>query len=179
MVKNKIVKDMMIPLKDYPFISATNTLFEAIVRLRQSRIVSTDGRPSLPRALLVFNDAKELLGQVRRRDIMRGLMPQYLVGKKCGAYSDELWNMGVDVNIAELSYDKIAECIRERSSLLVKDVMEPIGPTINVDDHLVKAVNETVAHDAHLLPVLEGGKVVGALRTVDVLREIALLLEID
>ena len=116
MVKNKIVKDMMIPLKDYPFISATNTLFEAIVRLRQSRIVSTDGRPSLPRALLVFNDAKELLGQVRRRDIMRGLMPQYLVGKKCGAYSDELWNMGVDVNIAELSYDKIAECIRERSS---------------------------------------------------------------
>ena len=57
----------------------------------------------------------------------------------------------------------------------VEDML-PITATINHDDHIMKAVCEMVDQDTSLLPVLKGRNVVGVVRSVDVLSEIALVI---
>ena len=51
--------------------------------------------------------------------------------------------------------------IRRRGDHLVKDYMTPIQATIDDDDHLMKAIYEMVDQNTSLLPVLNGGNVVG------------------
>ena len=73
----KHAKDIMIPLNKYPHIPHTLTLREAVAEMELS-VVEVGGLKSLPRALLVFDDDQQLLGVVRRRDILRGLDPSPL-----------------------------------------------------------------------------------------------------
>jgi predicted transcriptional regulator len=54
--------------------------------------------------------------------------------------------------------------------------MVPIKATINHDDHIMKAIAELVEHNTSLLPVIQDGSVVGVLRSVEVLNEIAAIL---
>jgi len=56
------------------------------------------------------------------------------------------------------------------------DFMSPIEATIHHDDHMMKAVYEMVHVNTSLLPVLRDGNVVGVVRAVDVLSEIARIL---
>ena len=54
--------------------------------------------------------------------------------------------------------------------------MIPIRATVNHDDHIMKAICEMVDRDTSLLPVLKDGNVIGVVRSVDVLAEIALII---
>jgi CBS domain-containing protein len=131
---------------------------------------------SLPRVALVFDESvSELLGMLRRRDIMRGLEPRFLVSGSL-EYRRKLFKVDVDPNLAELSFDKMIAHIRERANRLVREFMIPIKATIDYDDHIMKAMSEMVDQNVSLLPVLKDGDVVGVLRSVDVLNEIALVI---
>ena len=55
----------MIPLSEYPHMPYWFTLRQAMAMLQSSRI-EVEGKVSLPRAFLVFNEAYELLGVMRR-----------------------------------------------------------------------------------------------------------------
>ena len=66
----------------------------------------------------------------------------------------------------------IDHCALECSKRLVKDYMRKIKMTIRSNDHIMKAVYEMVEQNVSLLPVLDGDKVVGVVRSVDVLDEI-------
>jgi predicted transcriptional regulator len=54
--------------------------------------------------------------------------------------------------------------------------MIPMKATIDHDDHLMKAIYEMVDQNTSLLPVLKDESVVGVVRSVDVLNEIALII---
>lgn len=163
--------DIMIPLDRYPHIPYWFTLRQAIAELRASEI-EVQGRTSLPRAVLVFNKAYELLGIVRRRDILRGL------GASGGAVAAAVprarhFELNADPNLSDFSSDRLARGLRERAQRPVSDVMVPITVTLDYDDSLMKIVAEMVGHDMSLVPVLQDGRVVGVVRSVDVLHEIA------
>ena len=99
-METKRASDLMIPLSDYPHMPYWFTLRQAMATLRSSRI-EVDGKVSLPRAFLVFNEAYELLGVVRRRDILRGLEPQFLE-KKGRSYARKLFDVKADPDLLEL-----------------------------------------------------------------------------
>jgi CBS-domain-containing membrane protein len=171
---DKIVQDIMVPLEEYPCIRDTLTLRDAI-REKQVQILRKN-QASLPRVALIFDETlSELLGMLRRRDIMRGLEPRFLVSGSL-EYQRKLFTERIDPNLAELSYDKIAGHIRARSSRLVREFMIRIKATINYDDHIMKAISEMVDQNTSLLPVLKDEGVVGVVRSVDVLNEIALIM---
>jgi predicted transcriptional regulator len=126
-------------------------------------------------ALVFDEDFNDLRGMLRRRDIMRGLEPGFLISGSLG-YANKLFNVAIDPNLSELSHDKIAAGLRMRCTRLVRDYMIPIPTTIEYDDHIMKAVCEMVDRDTSLIPVLKNRNVVGVVRSVDVLSEIALII---
>jgi signal-transduction protein with cAMP-binding, CBS, and nucleotidyltransferase domain len=87
-----------------------------------------------------------------------------------------LFDVKVDPNLAELSYDHLLEGMRKRADRPVSDVMLHIVETVDYNDHIGKVIYELVDNNLSLLPVLKEGKVVGVVRSVDVLHEVAQLL---
>ena len=67
----KIVKDLMIPLEDYPHVPYWFTLDQAAMIIREAAI-KFEGSFE-PRAILVFDEKYGLLGTLTLKDIVRGL----------------------------------------------------------------------------------------------------------
>lgn len=166
--------DIMIPLDSYPHVPHWFTLRQAMVEIEKTEI-EINGRKSLPRIILIFDEKYQLMGMVRRRDILRGLEPRHLVSKPL-EYRKKLFDVKVDPNLSELNYDKFLKDIREQAERPVSDVMMPIVAAVDHQDHIVKVIYEMVDNNLSLLPVLRDNKVVGAVRSVDVFHEVAKLL---
>ena len=165
------IGDIMIPIGDYPSVIPENTLKEAIEKMEQSQL-EVDGRKSLPRVLLVLEATGELAGTVRRRDIMRGLEPRHLVTQPLN-YRKKLFDVSIDPNLSELSYESMIKGIHEQANTPVRAVMRPIQIALEFDDHIIKGVYEMVGYGLTLLPVMQKSKVVGVVRSVELFREMA------
>jgi CBS domain-containing protein len=174
-METNTAEQVMVPIGRYPHVPETATLREAIQLLNSCQIKKADGRISSPRVLLVINEDSQFVGVVRRRDILRGLEPPYLVTRKV-EHPRMAFAVKADMDLSELSYDKIADGMRARSQRPVKDVVSPIVATIQHDDHIIKAINEIVEHNTSILPVLKEGRVIGVVRTIDVMDEVTTLL---
>ncbi len=166
--------NIMIPLDRYPHIPYWFTLRQAIAEMEKSEL-ETNGRKSLPRILLVFDEAYKLLGTVRRRDILRGLEPNFLSSEPL-EYRKKIFNVKVDPTLFELSSEKMVKGIREQAERPVSDVMLPIVVTADYADNIIKVIYEMVDNNLSLLPVLLDEKVVGVVRSVDVFHEVARIL---
>ena len=171
---DKLARDIMVPLEEYPCITATLTLRDAITEMLVQ--ILRKKQLTLPRTALVFDDDfGELLGVLRRRDIMRGLEPRFLGGGLLN-YRRKLFDVDTDPNLSELSYDAMLARMRKRADRLVGEFVTPIAATVNHDDHIMKVMYEMVDRNTSLLPVLRAKAVVGVVRSIDVLSEIALAL---
>jgi predicted transcriptional regulator len=165
------VGDIMVLLEAYPRVLPTCTLGDAAEVMEKSRI-EVSGTKSLPRVLLVIDEKYRLKGTARRRDIMRGLEPKFLVAQPLD-YRKKLFDVSIDPNLSELSYDKFVKGVRERASRPVSDVMKPVEMTLDFEDHIIKAVYEMVSGGLSILPVTRNGRVVGIVRSVEVFHEMA------
>jgi len=166
--------DLMIPLDEYPHIPYWFTLRQTIAEL-ESSVIEIEGKRSLPRWILIFDEKYQLLGTARRRDILRGLEPDFLTHHPLEVRKD-MFSVEIDPNISELSYDKLVEGMRKQAERPVSDVMNPIITTVDYEDHLMKVIYELVDHNVSMVPVLKEKKVVGVIRSVDLLREVVRIL---
>jgi CBS domain-containing protein len=176
------VREMMIPLDEYPWVRIRDTLKYAVRVMEESRL-EVGRRASLPRVLLVFDHDDDLVGIVRRRDIMRGLEPDFLVSQPL-EYRVKFFEVGVDPHLSELSpelskevdLDRVVKGLRDQGSRPVGDVVRPISTSLGPDDQIMKAVYEMVSLNESLIPVVEDERVIGVVRSVDVFHELAVLL---
>jgi predicted transcriptional regulator len=106
---------------------------------------------------------------------MLGLEPKFLASQPL-EYRKKLFDVAIDPNLSELSYDRLRTGIRERAARPVSDVMRPIEAILNADDHVMKAVSEMVSLDLALIPVVRDGQLVGVVRSVDAFHELVGLL---
>jgi len=166
--------DLMIPLDEYPHIPYWFTLRQTIAEL-ENAVLEYQGRRSLPRAVLVFDEKYQLMGTARRRDILRGLEPEFLTQRTLAARK-QLFNVQVDPNLSELSYERLLEDIRKQAERPVSQVMQPVVASVDFEDHMIKVIYEMVEHNLSLLPVMKDNKVVGVVRTVDLIHEVARFL---
>jgi CBS domain-containing protein len=169
----KTVGEIMVPLDQYPVLKDSDTLRHAIDIMQQS---STMGEfKGIPRVALVFDELNILVGLLRRRDILRGLEPQFLLHEELD-YRKKLWDVQIDPNLSELSWEQLVAGIREQADRLVTEVMIPIKLWISADDHIMKAIYEMVDNSLSILPVLKGDSIVGVVRSVEVFQEAARLV---
>lgn len=163
------VRDIMIPLARYPKVAPDDTLRDAMVALNQTRL-EVSGAPSLPRVVLVVEPSGKLVGLVRRRDIMRGLEPPFLAARP--AAHREAMFVGGDASLIELAYHRTVAAVRKQSRRPVREVMRPIPATIEGSANMVRGIYALVNNRSSLLPVLEQGRVVGVLRSVEALEQL-------
>jgi predicted transcriptional regulator len=127
------------------------------------------------RVLLVFDEKYQLLGTVRRRDILRGLEPEFL-SNLVMEERKQFFDSKTDQQSKHSNIEKLKESILERSQRPVSDIMLIIKATVNYDDHIIRVVYEMVDNNVSVIPVLKDNRVVGALRSEDVFHEVAKLL---
>lgn len=75
-MKDKLVKDLMVPLSEYATVSTGATLFDVIVALKKAQ-EEFDQTRHKHRAVLVFDKDKNVIGKVSQFDILRALEPKY------------------------------------------------------------------------------------------------------
>lgn len=169
------VRDIMIPLDKYPSLKTTATLRDAI-KLMESFQIEFGGRSSLPRAILIFDYDGSFCGCIRRRDILRGLEPKFLVSEPI-RYRMKLFDINLDPNLFEMANRHVARGMTEQAFRPVTDVMRPIEARLSPDDHIMKAAYEMVVYGLNLIPVMERKKqVIGVVRSVEILSEISKLV---
>lgn len=169
------VGDIMIPIKDYPKVGPDATLRETIMVMEAAQLCVA-GRCSLPRVLLVCDNAGHLLGHVRRRDVIQGLEPRFLLKKPLN-YRAKWFDVQVDPLLSELSTEHVVKEIRERAEHPVTEVMLPMKGGVQRDDPIMVALYEMQSLGVPLLPVhAKGRPVEGLVRTVEIFAEISLLV---
>ena len=167
----KTAGELMIPLDKYPHIPYWFSIRHAIAELTHSQLV-IDGVISLARAVLVFDDEYNLMGLVRRRDIMKGFEPENFFGDQAH-YSQHLFEVKHDPDLLEISSERLHKSIEEKAEQSVSTIMAPIESTVDYNDHLFKIVYEMNHHQLSMLPVIKDDAVVGVIRTVEVTSQIA------
>ena len=175
---SKRAAEIMIPLDKYPWVRVGDSLKHAVSVIEEAQL-EVGLRRSLPRVLLVFDSKDELAGVVRRRDIMRGLEPEFLLDHPL-EYRVRLFEVAIDPHLTELSGDASLEMVvkglQEQGKRPVADVLRPISATLKPDDPIMKVIYEMVSLNESLIPVVDGQEVLGVIRSVDVFHELAQLL---
>jgi predicted transcriptional regulator len=174
MPMDKKAEDIMVPLDKYPCVTHKATIREA-VEIMENTSYQVDGYKFQPRAALVFDFRHRLLGIIRRRDLLWGLEPKFMRNKRM-EYNKKLFDIDTDLNLLEMTHDKLLKGMKSRAELPVKDIMISIKATVNHDDHIVKVISELVSTNVSIIPVIKDDTVVGVVRTIECLHEMAKLL---
>jgi CBS domain-containing protein len=158
----KTAKDLMIRLEDYPHIPYWFTLRQAMAIVREAT-VKFEGSFE-PRAVLVFDEKYQLMGILTLRDIIIGLEPKFL---------QETSLIKMDPSLTVLLGDFCGPKMKEQSQRPVSEVMSPIKVTVSAEDAITKPLYLMIKENVGLIPVMQGGKVVGMLRLSDLFGEIS------
>jgi CBS domain-containing protein len=165
MSNTKRVKELMIPLEDYPHIPYWFTLRQAMAIVREAA-VKFEGTFE-PRAVLVFDEKYQLMGILTLRDIIRGLEPRFM---------QESGLIKGDPNLALLMGDLFGPGMREASQKPVSEVMSPIKITVQGGDPIAKAIFLMIKEGVGMMPVIQDSKVAGMIRLSDLFKEISELV---
>lgn len=151
MAERKKLKDLIIPITDYPHMPYWATLEEAIVLLN---FAYETGHHTL----LVFDEFYRLLGMLHQREILKGIHPKFI------EYSPKeapgRWD------------DLIASANSQQLKKPIKDFMSPLNVIVDAKDHILKVARLMLQHTVSLVPVKESEKVIGAVRMHDIFHEI-------
>jgi CBS domain-containing protein len=162
MSETKKVKELMIPLEDYPHIPYWFTLRQAMAIVREAAI-KFEGSFE-PRAVLVFDEKYQLMGILTLRDIIKGLEPRFM---------QETALVKADPNLTVLLGDLFGPGMREASQKPVSEFMSPIKVTIQANDLLAKAIFMMIQENVGMMPVIQDNKVTGMVRLSDLFKEIS------
>ncbi len=161
MPDEKKVKDLMIPLEDYPHIPYWFTLRQAMAIVREAAI-KFEG--FMPRSVLVFDEKYRLMGLLTLRDIIKGLESRFLKNTDM---------IKADPSLAILIRDLFGPGLKEASQRPVSEVMSPIKVTVNAEDTLAKALFLMIKENVGMMPVLRENKVAGMIRLSDLFKLIS------
>lgn len=165
MSDTKSVRELMIPLEDYPHIPYWFTIRQAMAIVREAAI-KFEGSFE-PRAVLVFDEKYQLMGMLTLRDIIKGLEPRFM---------HETALVKADPNLTVLMGDLFGPGMREASQKPVSEVMSPIKATIQGGDPIAKAVFVMIQENVGAMPVIQDSKVAGMIRLSDLFTEISNLV---
>jgi CBS domain-containing protein len=172
--KDLLAKEVMIPLSRYPHIEESATLEDAIEAICNFTVPLDDGVVVPPRYVLVFDTNNTLKGILSRRDILRGLAPGYLNVKH--ALEQTPYGMpgmfdGFEQGFAWNSLFSPGALQNARNP--VKGLMLLPAALVSIHDTVGTVVGAMLEHKVDLVPVLDGGRVVGLVLMTEIFEYVA------
>lgn len=169
------VKDLMVPLDEYPAITERDTLREAIRVFNAAQKNAAPGRQPY-RAVLVKDDRGKVVGKLGQMAFLRALEPRRSLLKQM----EDLGRAGVntrDIDSIMENYrlfdEPFADMCLRGLHLTVRDAMHPIEETIDEDAGICEAIRRIVQWQQLSLLVMRGETAVGLLRLSDLCDEVA------
>lgn len=161
-------KDVMIALDAYPHARQSMSVTKAAQLLARAQI-EVGGIASMPRVLLVLDEDDQLIGGLRRRDILRGLEPSFH-DTLDDAHPEAHFKSEIDPNLTDLIPAIESQALASKFDKPIGEFVSELRGRVNTDDSLMKVVRELVGKDTHIAAVTDDARVVGVVRTLDVLR---------
>jgi len=162
MPAKKKVREVMIPLKDYPHIPHWFNLRQAVAIVRESA-VKFAGQFE-PRVVLVFNEKYQIVGLLTLRDLLKGLEPGFL---------KESDLVKADPALAFVMGDLFGPGMKKQAERPVSEVMGPIKVSVGPDDSLAKALFLMIHENVGMMPVIGDNRVLGMVRLTDIFMQIS------
>lgn len=169
-MKEKKVRDIMIPIENYATVRPDATLREAVMILRKShceldREICTEAGP---RTIFVIEDDK-LVGIIDFKQILKVIIPEI-----AGSISDKLRPLGVSMAFGEDDAGHLDEVsvsfltrIKKNAEVEIKNIMLKVKGTIMADSDLLDALKLLFKNKITKIPVYEKEKLVGVVRDTD------------
>lgn len=176
-MKEKKVKDLMVPLSAYATVNKDATLSEAVLALKQSQ-AQFDQSKYRHRAIMVLDEAGNIVGKLSMISILRSLEPKY----------DEMLSDKGPLHVGftrafqrkmleqlRLWEDPLEQLCKKAAQIKVFAFMREPGEaeSIEPDASLNQAIHQLVLGSHQSLLVTDGSKVIGVLRVTDVYEEVA------
>ena len=164
------VRDIYVPITDYPHIPASASICDAIQMMHNSL---SEGHKY--RTILVTDEEGHLQGYLSLRDLMRAVGPNYL-SKKTPSYKGHQPFEGISDDFTALSLiwqEGFTLKVMEEARKPVSGVLTLIENTVSLDDPFAKCAYLLLVQDVLILPVVENDRVIGVIRLVDIFERIA------
>ena len=163
---SRTVREIMVPLAEYPFIRVNDRFIDAFRAIHEGY---RSGRRF--RHVLVLNEQDQLVGLLGLRDILHGLFPDYLRSRELHHHAE-----GPTPDFPALTLiwaDTCATQCPEAAKKPIGEFMAAVPARLKADDPITKAAYLMVIHDTSMLPVVEDTRLVGVARVIDVFNEAA------
>jgi len=177
-MREKAVRDVMLPLEHYAVVPEDATLLDAVRALEKAQgKVPPDRQPH--RAVLVVDESGAIVGKVGHFAFLAGLEPK--IGRldsggipsHAGLSKGFLSSVMESLPLWSAGLDELREHARTRR---VAEFMRPVAIQVDENAPLARAIHELIAHQTLSLLVTREGEVVGILRLTDVFQEVFTLL---
>ncbi|MBI5115405.1 CBS domain-containing protein [Candidatus Poribacteria bacterium] len=164
--------EIMMPLEEFPYIPYWFTLRQALAELEEAEIKRANQKP-IPWVILVFSARNQLLGIVRRREILQGLKPS-LTPSKVRDYYPSVPDAASDQNLYRFGFspEKAIQELRNQIERQIIEFMAPIQATVDYDDYAMVAIHLMIDRDLSFVPVVRDGQIVGLVYAEDVIHEV-------
>ena len=170
----KLVKDLMLPLNEYPTVNEDGTLLDAVNSLENAQHMLRDG--SHPhRAVLVIDKDGNVIGKIGQLGFLKALEPGYnYLGdlqllSKSGLSTELIEVMKENFNFWNDSLKNICE---RAKTIRVRDVMHPFSESVEEDASLMEAIHTIIMGQTFSLLVRKGQRITGIIRLSDLFSEI-------
>jgi CBS domain-containing protein len=178
-MKTVFVKDLMIPIRQYPSVGPDATLYDAFVSLEAARQeMGRDFEP--PRAVLVVDNQDAIIGKLGHWALLKALEPKYgLISEMDILKQANLNNEFIQSIMDNYNFwgeDLYDICARSKR-ILVKDVMHPVSESIDKDATLADAMHRILIYNTLSMLVKEGARIIGIIRLSDIYIHIAALVK--
>jgi cytidylate kinase len=166
--------DLMIPFGGYPHVNQSVTIKEAVMAMTASSVVLPDGHIILPRYLLVLDERDRLVGVLNRRHLLRGLTPQYESMMRAREQLATRMGLTSGMMSTSLVWDSLfGPAAVNAAKRPVSTIMIPASVSVTRNDTLGAVVSAMLQNDVDVLPVTEGGKLVGVILMTEVFDNVA------
>lgn len=168
------VKELMVPLSEYPAVAEDASLLEAVQVLDRAQDNLPPGRQPY-RAVLVVDSDRRVVGKIGQLGLLKALEPQSTVVDDMptlnrAGVSDRTLDSAMQHH--RLFQQEMSDLCLAARSLRVRNVMHPITEHIDYEASLCEAAHQMVVWQTLSILVTRGNETVGLIRLADLCDEV-------
>lgn len=172
-MEHKKVKDLMVPLSEYPKVKTDASLLYAVKVLHEARKNSPSRRQPF-QAVLVIDGQDNIIGKIGQAAILKALEPESHVSadldtlNKAGVSSEDLDRAMEHYRILQ---QDLTDLCASAGNIRVQQIMHPVTEHIDEETALCEAIHQIVLKQTLSILVTRNSVPVGLIRLSDMCDE--------